>query len=204
MKTAVNILFFFFLALPLIKGQREKGNTLTVVKWAIEPQSNLTIDGRSNVNTFQCGIKEFLRTDTLVYMSYEGIQKPASLKGTVTIDIKRFDCGHKFITTDLRKTLKADENPNLVIRFVSMDKIQAKAINQNTKGMVEIQLAGVTRQYEVNYVIQNNDTRHLQLTGNRTILFSDFNLKPPTRLAGLIKVAEEITVQFQLLLKEVQ
>lgn len=204
MKIIVTILFFFFLALPLTKGQREKGNALTVVKWAIEQQSNLIIDGRSNVNTFQCGVKEFLHTDTLVYMSYEGVQKPATLKGSVTININRFDCGHKFMTNDLRKTLKAEENPNMVIHFVSMDKIQQKNINQTTKGVVEIQLAGVTKQYEVNYTIQNNINSHLVLTGSRKILFSDFNLKPPTRLAGLIKVEEELSVQFQLMLKPLQ
>ncbi|RTL57400.1 MAG: YceI family protein [Sphingobacteriales bacterium] len=203
MKIIAAILFFLFLGLPLTKGQKEMGNVLTVEKWAIEQQSSLTIDGRSNVNTFKCGVKEFLRTDTLVYMSYEGIQKRASLKGSVTININRFDCGHKFMTNDLRKTLKSDENPNLVIRFISMDKIRETNMNQVTKGIVEIQLAGVTKQYEVNYAIQNNN-KNMILTGNRKILFSDFSLKPPTRLAGLIKVEEELNVQFQLMLKPVQ
>jgi YceI-like domain len=202
-KPIVTILFIFFLLHPALNGQREKDHMVTVIKWVVEPQSHLTINGKSNVNTFQCGITEFLHTDTLVYMNNDGILKPAALKGSVTIDINRFDCGHKYITNDLRKTLKADNNPFLIIRFISMDKINPNQHNQVTKGNVEIELAGVKKQYEINYTLKNGNPQQLQLTGNRSILFSDFHLKPPTRLAGLIKVAGEITVQFQLLLKPV-
>lgn len=201
MKAIIPILVISFLTGPVLNGQKEKGNTTNVIRWVIQPQSNLQINGKSNVNTFQCGITEFLHTDTLVYTHNDPGQQAAKLKGTVVIDINRFDCGHKYITSDLRKTLKADENPNLLIRFVSMDKFIQGQGTQPIKGIVEIELAGVKKQYEVSYVLQNHNTSQVQLMGSRTILFSDFNLKPPSRLAGLIKVAEEITVQFQLMLK---
>lgn len=203
MKAIIPILLISFLTGPVLNGQKEKGNVTNIIRWVIQPQSNLQINGKSNVNTFQCGITEFLHTDTLVYTHNDPGQQAARLKGTVVIDINRFDCGHKFITSDLRKTLKADENPNLLIRFVSMDKFIQGQGTQPIKGIVEIELAGIKKQYEVSYVLQNHNTAQVQLMGSRTILFSDFHLKPPSRLAGLIKVAEEITVQFQLMLKPI-
>lgn len=203
MKIVITIISFFLLLNPGVQGKKILPNTTTVIKWIVEPQSTLSIAGKSNVNTFTCGITEFLQTDTLVYMNNEAVQKPALLKGTVIIAINRFDCGHRFMTNDLRKTLKADENPTLKIRFLTMDKLAAHVNNQQVKGWVEIELAGVVKQYEINYVLQNTNPAHLQLTGMKNILFSDFNLKPPTRLAGMIKVAQEIEVKFQLILKPV-
>jgi hypothetical protein len=203
MKTVIAIAAIFFLLNPVVKGKKDMSPTATVYKWVIEPQSTLTINGKSNVNTFKCGITAFLHTDTLVYINSEAAQKPAVLKGTVTIEIKQFDCGHRFMTNDLRRTLKADENPVLKIRFLTMEKLLPRTASQKVKGLVEIELAGIVKQYEINYDLLNNNPARLQLNGSRDILFSDFRLKPPTRLAGLVKVAQEITVQFQLLLKPI-
>ena len=202
MKPAATIWIILLTGLMVAGWRTDKPVVTTVVKWIVQPQSSLNINGKSNVNTFNCGITEFLHTDTLVYIN-DGMNKPAALKGMVTIDINRFDCKHKYITSDLRRTLKADENPALKIRFLSIDKLLPDASNQLVKGNVEIELAGVTKQYEINYQLQKLNAAHLQLIGNKVILFKDFNLKPPTRLAGLIKVAEEITVNFQLYLKPV-
>lgn len=202
MKTGITIGLILLSVIPVVSWKKEKPVAAAVLKWAIEPQSTLQIDGKSNINTFECGVKEFLHTDTLVYVN-DGAQFPAKLKGSVVIDINRFDCGHRYITADLRKTLKADENPALKIRFLTMEKLTPGLNNQKVSGTVEIELAGVTRQYEIKYVLQQSNNTLLLLTGNKIITFGDFKLKPPSRLAGLIKVAEEITVNFQLYLKPV-
>jgi hypothetical protein len=54
---------------------------------------------------------------------------------------------------------------------------------------------------DVDYTVQYLDQYNLRLNGHRQVLFSDFGLTPPRKLAGMIKVEEQIDVRFQLVLR---
>ncbi len=101
------------------------------------------------------------------------------------------------MTADLRKTLKSKEFPYLVIRFLSINKYPETA-QEVTKGVVNIQLAGVTKQYEVNYRAAAASKNHIFLVGSQNVTFSDFNLTPPRKLGGMIKTNNELAVTFNL------
>lgn len=173
----------------------------SVEKWVIEKSSNLSIEGRSNVSSFRCDVIEYLRVDTIFF--YKGDQQICTTKGGLTVNIKGFDCHQKYITTDLRKTLKAEEFPFLKIDLLSIGNFTAGTANQKIKGWVTIQLAHVTKTIEVNYTVQTGNNGILHLYGSQQVLFSDFGLTPPHKLAGLIKVEEELNVSFRLILRPV-
>lgn len=175
-----------------------------IQKWVVTPSSFMTIEGKSNINSFSCSVTEFLSTDTLSYVFNEKMQKQGLFKGQLMVDVKKFDCHQRFITSDLRRTLKSDDHPTMTIRFLTLDKLSKDpATAHAVTGWVEIELAGVIKRFLVNYTIQNNNSQ-LLLTGNKTIMFSDFQLKAPSRIAGLIKIEEEIQVHFQLNLKPIK
>ena len=175
----------------------------TIQKWVVTPSSFMNIEGKSNINSFSCSVTEFLSTDTLSYLFNDKMQKQGQFKGQLVVDVKKFDCHQRFITSDLRRTLKADENPTMSIRFLTLDKLGKEMENHAITGLVEIELAGMIKRYQVNYTIQTNNSQ-LILTGNKTVMFSDFHLKAPSRIAGLIKIEEEIQVHFQLNLKPIK
>ncbi len=175
---------------------------VTIEKWVIEKNSNLCIEGKSNVNNFKCDIVEYLIPDTIfLYRNASQAQLPITAKGGLNININRFDCHQNHITADLKKTLKAKENAYMKINLLTIGYIKQNAQNQTIKGYVEIQLAGVTRKIEVDYAVVKNKPGSLYLIGTKTVQFSDFNLTPPSKLAGLIKVEQEIKVRFELMLR---
>lgn len=175
---------------------------VSVEKWVIEKSSSLRIEGKSNVNSFKCDIVEYLNRDTiLLYVDNASEQTQIAAKGGLTLDINRFDCHQNYVTADLKKTLKANENAYMKINLLSFGHIKVNTPNQEIKGHVEIQLAGVTKKIDVDYVVVKNEVGSLHLIGTRKLLFSDFKLTPPRKLAGMIKVEEEITVRFQLMLR---
>lgn len=177
---------------------------ISVERWVIEKTSSLSIEGKSNVNSFKCDIVEYLNRDTiLLYKDNSGEQKPILTKGGLTININRFDCHQNYVTADLKKTLKAKEDANMKINLVSFGYMKSNQSNQAIKGIVEIQLAGITKKLEIDYAVNKNQGGVLHLVGTKKLLFSDFKLTPPKKLAGLIKVEEEITVSFQLILRYV-
>jgi hypothetical protein len=170
-------------------------------RWVIQKSSNLCIEGRSNINSFRCDITEYLQPDTICLFKDVQTMKPFPMKGGLSIRIKGFDCHQKHITNDLRKTLKADEQPALKINLLNIGYYNGNV--ENIRGWVSIELAGVIKRTEIDYQVRSSNPGFLQLNGSRKLKFSDFGLKPPQKLAGLIKVEEELTVRFQLMLRSI-
>jgi hypothetical protein len=67
---------------------------------------------------------------------------------------------------------------------------------------MEITLAGVTKTATVHFTLKPKGD-FLQLTGRYAVSFSDFNLEAPERMMGLVKVKEDLLVEFNLLIRPV-
>lgn len=179
------------------------GRPGTSGKWVVEKTSSLAIQGETNVNSFRCEVTEYLHADTLFYAANESSKKLMFVNSRLRIDIKRFDCHSKLITNDFRSALKADENPALTITFVSLDQFNNPCDNQSVKGIVDIGLANVAKRTEICYVIKTLPGGRVELNGSHVFTFSDFNLKAPRKLAGLIRTKNEIKVNFRLFFRAV-
>ncbi|MEO8765974.1 MAG: hypothetical protein ABI416_16860 [Ginsengibacter sp.] len=173
-----------------------------VVKWVIEKKSTLRVDGRSNVNSFTCNINEYAGNDTII-CAYD-LSKSIKLSGKMQMDIVSFNCHSNMITKDLRKSLKASEYPKMVIHFLTLQWMPAlHDTTEVIKGWVEVELAGVTKRFELSYSFTRGDSGNILLNGGRSFNFSDFKLSPPHKLAGLVKVRDDFDVNFELILKTV-
>src|SRR4051794_37748637 len=96
------------------------------------------------------------------------------------LDVQTFDCHNPVMTADLRKTLKVKEFPKLIIRFVAINKYPDPATKQGEiKGVVIIELAGVSKRFDVDYKVVAAETTFINLVGSRQVNFSDFNIIPP-------------------------
>jgi hypothetical protein len=199
MRVTFYILFFLFiLNAAFIKKDIQN---YSFARWVVEKNSSLNIQGETNINSFECNVTEYLRPDTLVYSKNEATKKLSFMNSSLIIDIRRFDCHNKFITEDLRSALKADENPNLKILFLTIDQFANDCSNQVVKGIVDIELARVVKRCEINYTVKTLPGNRIQINGSHIFSFSDFNLKAPKKLAGLIRTRDQIKVNFRLFFK---
>ncbi|MEP7143035.1 MAG: hypothetical protein ABI707_09200 [Ferruginibacter sp.] len=181
------------------------GHNKKTVKWAVQKTSTIRIDGSTNINDFGCDITGYYQPDTIVCSEENAVSKLVTLNGVLQIDISKFDCHNKMLTRDLRKTLKADEYPKLVIHFLSLERAPLIQNNKDfLRGWVEIELAGIHRRFEISYSFIKTGASLIQLHGNRCFKFVDFNLIPPKKFAGLIKVNDKFTVDFNLVLDPVE
>ena len=191
--------------LPFILSQLMGATTpapQATTRWEVQQNSNLNVQGRSNVNRFSCTIKSIGVCDTIQVAGNSG--GAVALKGCIKMDVLNFDCANSLVQKDLRKTLKADQYPKMSIRFLSLKKMPALARQvENITGWVEVELAGKKKVMEIYYSFQSNTAGQILLNGGRKFCFSDFNLAPPRKLAGLVKIKDEFDVNFQLILKKV-
>ncbi len=170
--------------------------------WIVDTESQLTIEGSTNINKFICKIEYCTGTDTLRYIESNTARELRFTRGRMRVPIRSFDCGARQISRDFWKTLNAETHPNLEIDFISLQNVSF-ANGSNTKGIVDITLAGSTTRYIVCYQVSLKPNGNVHLKGVRAVRFSDFGLVAPEKLKGLIKVNEGLTVDFSLVLKEV-
>jgi hypothetical protein len=139
---------------------------------------------------------EYVKPDTLRALMEQGKTRYAFTSNSdLSVEIRRFDCHHKYITSDFRKMLKADVYPCLVIRFLSLDEIRSGMV---VKGQVLVELAGKKKVMDVSYSCIQSTPDQFRLRGVRVMKFSDFALEPPRKIGGLIRINEEIKVNFNL------
>ena len=201
MRTSAYIITILFLISTSYAEKDIRG--LSLARWVVERNSSLNIQGETNINSFQCDVTEYLRADTLFYWTNDASRKLNFTNSSLSIEVKRFDCHNKFISEDFRTALKADKNPNLKITFISMDQFSPNCNNQQVRGIVDIELAHVIKRSEIIYTAKSLTGNRIQLTGNHLFQFSDFNLKPPRKLAGLIRTKDQIKVSFQLIFRSI-
>ncbi|WP_207423597.1 YceI family protein [Desertivirga brevis] len=193
-----NLLFLLVIVLPSFSWNT---NNLQVTKWVIMKGGSLRVDGSTNINKFNCEIANYSNPDT-IKISKNPERSSINIAGDVKLNVQNFDCHNPVMTADLRKTLKAKQYPNLVIRFLSLNKYPNLSSKQDyVKGLVSIELAGVTRRFEVDYKFLSSREDVLDLIGTRKINFTDFNITPPRKIGGMIQTDNELSVMFALRVK---
>lgn len=168
-------------------------------KWAIDSTSRLFIYGNTNVNKFVCSTDCYNRKDTLEYVESSSSCEILFSRNEMVIPVLNFDCGNDMITKDFWNTLNAKKHPNLTIQFISLHDSQNLFRGKTVSGKVKITLSGVTKTYNVKYDVKHGENKNiLSLKGRQSVCFSDFQLKAPAKMMGLIQVQENLDVEFQL------
>jgi hypothetical protein len=177
-------------------------NSLTETKkWVVNENSSLAVNGSTNINKFSCEIPSCDKIDTLTISTGKN-SKDVELSGDVVLSIKSFDCHSSAMTHELRKTLKESEFPNLRITFLSLNKLPNLSLRpEPITGLVDIDIAGVRKRFEVSYQITESAQKVIQLVGTRDINFSDFTLVPPRKLGGMIQTKDKLSVEFRLMMR---
>lgn len=180
MKTRFSILImglaiFFFLgsAKPTFFTE---DTTVVINKIKIE------ITGLSTVGKYNCS-NTFSIKDT-VYVN-------SAKKNTFNTEIKmsNFDCGNKIMTKDLQGTVKVKQFPNSTVSITDI-----KPNGKNYKCRLNFYITDKTLQYK-DFVLTNSNDK---IQGTLSLKFSDIELEPPVKMAGLIKVKDDIVINFSL------
>lgn len=169
--------------------------------WIIDSESTLSIHGATNFNKFVCAIQSYPGHDTLQYFNNHTSSELQFASNQMLIPIEKFDCGSRQISEDFRSTLKSDAYPYLKIRLIALSGDAIKA-NQLVDGRMDISLAGVTKRYTVKFKT-GHENGDIVLSGFHPVNFSDFNLIAPEKLKGIIRVKNNLNVEFHLVLKSV-
>ena len=169
------------------------GFSKNVTKVKITNKSEVTIKGKSNVNSFECKYNsDFIENDLQVSIARNNSK--ILLDGAkIAIKSTGFDCAHKMITKDFKSILKADEYPHIVINVKEINTAK-----ENITAKLNVKIAGVEKEYLVP-VIFNSNTNNVK--GLLKLNIKDFKLKSPKKLLGMVVVNDNVDINFNLFLQ---
>lgn len=142
----------------------------------------IEITGVSTVGKYNCS-NTFSKKDTVYLNSVK--------KNSFNTEIKmsNFDCGNKIMTKDLQGTVKVKTFPNSVVCITDI-----KPSGKNYKCNLAFYITNKTLKYK-DFILYTNDEK---IHGSLNLKFSDIELEPPVKMAGLIKVKDDIIIDFSL------
>lgn len=193
MKRLIYILPFIILVSFSSMTKLKNGKSVLIAS-----ESKLYITGTSNVNSFTCEFN--IKTlDEPIPVIYEKEKDVISFENaTLTLENSCFDCGGKGINKDFYSLLKSEEHPHIYLRLKQIKRQQHD--KNNIEALIEIEIAGIEKSYHMNAKLANGDD--LNINGQLKLNISDFNLKAPKKMLGLIVISEIIEIHFKLVIKE--
>jgi YceI-like domain. len=162
--------------------------------------SQISISGKSNVNTFRCYTVNIPQKGSFLAFEPEGVNAVNFYHADVDLKVKSLSCGSKLIEKDLDRSLIADRYPFIILSFKDAMLI-ARYPNRTAKYQTTLNMtiANTTRNVEVDILLQQVDRNTFRIIGSQIISMTDFNIKPPTAMFGMIVVDREITINFNIL-----
>lgn len=180
MKKSV-LIGFLGIALFLCTGSTVPtfGNDDTIL---IINKIEINIKGKSTIGDYNCD-NSLIKKDSI----FLNLNKKNSI--SAQIPMTAFDCKNRIMTKDLQSTVKVKKYPN---SFVTLSEIKPCA--KNYKCVLTFIITDKTLKYK-DFVLNNSGNK---IQGSLNLNFSDIGLEPPVKMAGLIKVKDEIVIDFTL------
>jgi hypothetical protein len=184
----VYILFFSLLSLLLRTDIENK------IEIKIKEGSRLYIKGSSNVNAFTCNYVKPMKPKKFIVF-YDEIENGWQLEDAkLYLESNSFDCGGKNINRDFEELINVEQFP-----FIQIEVLEVNPFDSNFIAVLAISIAGKTQFLPVK--ISSEDGRITTYTSVLKLNIEDFDLDTPTKMMGLIKVHEEISIHVDLRLQ---
>lgn len=169
---------------------------------ALQPESKLWVEGTSTVRSFSCQASEVKATveasgTNAVARLLTGEKAVESV--TVVLPSEKLDCGNGTMNDHMRKAIKTEAAPTIAFHVTSYALAkEPNGVSGTLTGTLS--LGGVTKTITVPALGAMRDGA-LHVTGAYPLAMSDYGLKAPSLMFGRIKVRDQVTVKFDLLLK---
>lgn len=190
-------LITFIFCLTFLTSVTTFARQINETKSIIHNESELKINGTSNVVDFECNYSQQISTDTLNHSISYG--DSLFITGdALVLESSNFDCGRRSINRDMQKTLKVNEYPYLSISLSSIEIADELPFDSQ----ISVTIAGINRIERVEISEFSSTDSSISFKGSGQVLLTNYELKPPSALFGLVKVDDQISISFDLTIEQ--
>ncbi len=121
---------------------------------------------------------------------------------TLTFPVGGIDCGDAGMNGQLRQALKANRYPTITFGLPAPEVTRALAAGPGPV-LVDGQLtiAGETKPVQTEVTVTRGPGQAVQVQGTQALRMTDFGVKPPVLMLGLLKVRDLVHVAFDVVLR---
>lgn len=170
----------------------------------VHSDSQFWIQGRATTTDFTCRVEqvdgraEIPAPETALGASADERQTTV----VVNVPVQAFDCGNRIMTKDLKEALKMETHPKIHFELVDA-RVGTPTDTAGTWRRIRVlgtlTIAGTKRLINLEARGHAIDRHRFRVRGCRALRMTHFNIEPPTKAFGLIKVKDRVVVQFDLL-----
>ncbi len=168
--------------------------------YRIEPEaSKLWVDGTSNNGDWTVFATQFsveMRMNQQASASEPGlVSVKASIPGKMVLS-------NKSVIMDrlVHNAFKTSEHPEIVYQFAGTEVVPAGDKNFKLKTKGKLTLAGETRDIAMTVDGEILPNGNVHFKGSHSFAMTQYNIEPPTALFGRFRVADDVTVLFDLVM----
>lgn len=174
-----------------ISGLAQNGFVSKTVE--ISKNSELSISGDTNINTFGCEFNTFYLEPCREVIYKKSGNNILFKNAILSLRNEGFDCGHKAINKDFHALLQTEDHPSITLELTEISLLP----NNNGRACVKITIAGKENTYYVPVHVITGTTN--RFAGWLQLNIRNFGLEPPKKLFGMIVIKEEIDINFDIL-----
>jgi polyisoprenoid-binding protein YceI len=170
----------------------------------VHPKSHFWIQGRATGLSFTCRVPQVDGRATL-HLPDDSLAASADEAQTeviVTVPVKAFDCGRDGMTRDLQETLNMEDHPQIrfeLIHATVTSETDTSAQWRRVEVLGALTIAGTKRLTRLHAAGRALDENRFRVRGCHPIRMTYYNVEPPAKALGLVKVKNRVEVQFDLL-----
>lgn len=168
----------------------------------LQSQSKVWIEGVSTIRSFSCSaptVNAYIETRSANAIPQVLAGEHGVTLTEIKVPVDKIECSNGTMNDHLREALKSHFNPTITFRVTSYDVSKgAEGVKGTLTGSLSI--AGVVKPVSI-AAVGTADGEMLRVTGSKEIKMTDWDVIPPALMFGRIKVRDDVTVKFDLLLK---
>lgn len=168
---------------------------------AIQPESRVWVEGGSTVRGYTCEAPAVGGSVTSDVASFDVGALAGAVRGAeIVVDASALDCGNGTMNSHMRNALKASDHP--AIRF-RLDTYTAQADGAGTRVQMQgaLVIAGSEQPVTIDGVATPAADGGVRVAGSHAIRMTDYGVKPPSLMLGTMKVHDNVTLNFDVVLK---
>lgn len=182
------VILIFTLGLSTVTGQTYTLNN---------DNSEVTIFGTSNIHDWEIVVEQQKGSLTL-----EEGNTPVLKSMEITIPVKSLKSGKSGMDKNTYKAMNADDHANVTFKLTQAATLTAAGNNlYKVTARGNLTISGVTQATDLNFNLKKTASG-VELTGEKSLDMTTFNVEPPTALMGSIKTGKDVTLKFKTNLQQ--
>lgn len=174
----------------------------SIYTYTVQEESWISLSGSSNINTFDCYSNSDVLNGNLIVTTNGNSNSLNFSNAFLKLNIKSFDCKNPMLNKDLYKTLGAEQTPFITIELIDATTTRQQEVNRTIIGKMQATIAvtlnNKCKMIEIPITWQKVGESKFRFTGSQELSMSDFDITPPTAAFGLIRVNNQISINFSM------